>query len=645
MKNNFKLATILIGLSPLSVAAQNVAEYNIDEIQVTGTRARMDMKSSVRMVQVLDRKQIEASSAQSVNDLLKLVAGVDVRQRGACGVQTDIGVNGGSSDQMTLLLNGVNISNPQTGHLTVDLPVSVDDIERIEVLEGGASRVYGSSAFCGAINIVTKQEKQSNVGVNLSGGSFGTMAGGAHVNYVSGGTTNRLSGGYSRSDGGTDNSDFKKGQLFWNGGYQGRDFDVRWQAGFSNMHYGANTFYSAAYNNQYEENKRLMMSVSAETKGKLHFMPSVYWNRSYDDYVLIRTNPSVYENFHQVNVYGADLSAYTDWRLGKTAFGVEVRNEGVLSSSLGKPLDEKMYVRISGNDGFYTNGDNRTNISYYLEHNVILDRITISAGLLANMNTALDYRYRLYPGVDVAWRPVSGLKLYASFNQALRMPTFTDLYYKSPTINGNIGLKPEKNSDFTIGASYSVPAFQMQAKAFYRHGTDMIDWVKYNAEDSYHSANFNLNNMGFEVASAVNFGEIWGESSFLKRFSAAYCYIHQERKDDAGVYRSNYAMDYLKHKLTASLAHRIVGNIEAQWDFRLKNRNGSFEKYEGGKTTGVLTPFGTYAVLDLKVQWQHKDCSVYVQASNLTNHKYYDLANVEQPGLWLMGGVKWNFQL
>ena len=251
MKNNFKLATILIGLSPLSVAAQNVAEYNIDEIQVTGTRARMDMKSSVRMVQVLDRKQIEASSAQSVNDLLKLVAGVDVRQRGACGVQTDIGVNGGSSDQMTLLLNGVNISNPQTGHLTVDLPVSVDDIERIEVLEGGASRVYGSSAFCGAINIVTKQEKQSNVGVNLSGGSFGTVTGGAHVGYVSGGTTNRLSGGYSRSDGGTDNSDFKKGQLFWNGGYQGRDFDVRWQAGFSNMYYGANTFYSAAYNNQY----------------------------------------------------------------------------------------------------------------------------------------------------------------------------------------------------------------------------------------------------------------------------------------------------------------------------------------------------------------------------------------------------------
>ena len=463
MKNNFKLATILIGLSPLSVAAQNVAEYNIDEIQVTGTRARMDMKSSVRMVQVLDRKQIEASSAQSVNDLLKLVAGVDVRQRGACGVQTDIGVNGGSSDQMTLLLNGVNISNPQTGHLTVDLPVSVDDIERIEVLEGGASRVYGSSAFCGAINIVTKQEKQSNVGVNLSGGSFGTVAGGAHVGYVSGGTTNRLSGGYSRSDGGTDNSDFKKGQLFWNGGYQGRDFDVRWQAGFSNMYYGANTFYSAAYNNQYEENKRLMVSVSAETKSKLHFMPSVYWNRSYDDYVLIRTNPSVYENFHQVNVYGADLSAYTDWRLGKTAFGVEVRNEGVLSSSLGKPLDEKMYVQIPGNDGFYTNGDNRTNISYYLEHNVILDRITISAGLLANMNTALDYRYRLYPGVDVAWRPVSGLKLYASFNQALRMPTFTDLYYKSPTINGNIGMKPEKNSDFTIGASYSVPAFQMLA--------------------------------------------------------------------------------------------------------------------------------------------------------------------------------------
>ena len=104
----------------------------LGEVEVAATRAPLPADKSVRLVQVINRQDIEASSAQSVNDLLKLAAGVDVRQRGGFGIQTDIGVNGGTEDQLTVLLNGINISNPHTGHLTVDLPVNVDDIERID---------------------------------------------------------------------------------------------------------------------------------------------------------------------------------------------------------------------------------------------------------------------------------------------------------------------------------------------------------------------------------------------------------------------------------------------------------------------------------------------------------------------------------
>ena len=146
----------------------------LESMEVVASRIPMPASKAVRLVQVINRKEIEASSAQSVNDLLKLSAGVDVRQRGGFGIQTDIGVNGGNSDQLTVLLNGVNITNPHTGHLTVDLPVNVDDIERIEILEGGASRVYGSSAFSGAINIVTRSEKRNSVNAILTAGSYGT---------------------------------------------------------------------------------------------------------------------------------------------------------------------------------------------------------------------------------------------------------------------------------------------------------------------------------------------------------------------------------------------------------------------------------------------------------------------------------------
>lgn len=614
--------------------------YDLDELEVLGTRVPLSPEHSVRIVQVLTRQEIEGSSAQSVNDLLKLVAGVDVRQRGAYGIQTDIGVNGGTSDQLTVLLNGINISNPHTGHLTVDLPVSVNDIERIEVLEGGASRVYGSSAFSGAINIVTKRELDRKGSVNLAGGSFGTVAADASLNLNGVQVQNRVSGGYSRSDGGSINSDFNKGNAFVSGAYAGADVDVRWQAGFSTMNYGANTFYSAAYNNQYEDNRRYMASVSAETKGKWHVMPSIYWTRSLDHYLLNRANPAAYENFHQSNVYGVNLNAYTEWALGKTAVGAEVRNEGIISSSLGKPLEEKEYVKVPGHDANYTHQDNRTNISYYLEHDVLLDRVTISLGLLANMNTALDYRYRLYPGVDISWRPVNGWKVYASFNQALRMPTFTDLYYKSPTINGNIGLKPEKSTDYTVGLQYSSPVFQGKLKAFYRKGTDMIDWVKYDAQDTFHSANFKMDYQGVELTTQVNFTEIWGAESFLKRANLSYAYINQNRKDDKVIYDSNYAFDYLKNKLVVSVNHRLFSKLEAEWAFRLQHRNGQFTLYEDGKNTGVRTPYGTYGILDLKLQWVEPKYTLFLQGNNLTDHSYYDLGNVAQPGFWFMGGVK-----
>ena len=97
--------------------------HEMDGIEVIGSRVPLTQTEVARIVTVLDRKTIENAPVQSVNDLLKYAAGIDVRQRGAMGIQTDISIRGGTFDQITVLLNGVNISNPQTGHLTADFPV------------------------------------------------------------------------------------------------------------------------------------------------------------------------------------------------------------------------------------------------------------------------------------------------------------------------------------------------------------------------------------------------------------------------------------------------------------------------------------------------------------------------------------------
>lgn len=138
-----------------SADSLSFGEQRLDEVQITGSRAPLTVAQSAKIVEVISRDDIHRAEAQTINDVLKLATGVDVRQRGGFGVQTDISINGGTFDQITILLNGVPLTSPQTGHNAADFPVSLEDIDHIEVLEGAAARVFGSAAFSGAINIVT----------------------------------------------------------------------------------------------------------------------------------------------------------------------------------------------------------------------------------------------------------------------------------------------------------------------------------------------------------------------------------------------------------------------------------------------------------------------------------------------------------
>ena len=596
---------------------------------ITASRVPIPEDKATRIVQVINTQDIEASAAQSVSDLLKLVAGVDVRQRGGYGIQTDIGVNGGNEDQLAVMLNGVNISNPHTGHLTMDLPVSMTDIERIEIIEGGAGRIYGSSAFAGVINIVTKSEAKSQTGINLTGGSYGTIEANGHINYLSGNFRNRISGGWAQSDGATNNSDFKKGNVYWNEQYTSEPLDIRLQAGFSTKKYGANTFYGTGSQSQYEENSHYLLSIQGETHGRLHLMPQVYWNRTYDHYIWKKENPAAYENYHQTNVYGANINTWTQWKFGRTSVGVEFRREEILSTRLGKPIDPNHINSYPG----YKYKDGRTNTGIYLEHDIWLKHWSFSAGLLMNKNTSVEGGLKLYPGIDVSYSPQQGMRFYASFNQSLRTPTYTDLYYNGPGLEANGALKPEKSTDLSVGWSYTTPLLSASLKGFYRHETDMIDWVKLQGATSWTSANSDIDNFGAEALLTFDFTKTHLDT-WLQHVSVGYCYNYQKRRNEEQA--ANYASQlvYLRHKFVATIRHLLIRNLSAQWEFVYKDRTGWFDHAQ----TGARQNYGSFGQLDLRLQWAYNNYKVYAQVNNLTGKHYYDIANVPQPGCWFTVG-------
>ncbi len=614
----------------------------LGEAAVSASRAPLAAGVAARQVVTLTRDDLAAAGVTTVNDVLKLTAGVDVRQRGGYGVQTDISIDGGTFDQITLLVNGVPVVNPQTGHNAADFPLNLSDIERVEIVEGAASRVMGSQAFSGAVNVVTRTKAAAGdrLRATVEGGSHGMVRGEARTAWSAGrGWTLSASGSGQRSDGAVDNGAFKGGKGFAYIGYDAADFRLDVQGGVTASDFGANTFYSARYPDQWEATRRYLVSARGETKGRVRVAAQVSWLRNADHYQLTRGSERG-ENFNRSDVYTAAANAWTDWAAGRTAAGAEVREETLLSGNLGRPVDESQYVGVPREPGkLYTRRDSRTNVSYFLEHNVVWRRFTLSAGVMAQRNTAAGGGFRFYPGIDVSFRPSGGWRVYASFNRALRLPSFTDLWYKSPTQEGNVGLRPEECSDVRLGADFTCLAASVRLKAHYRHGTHMIDWVMYDAADIYHATSFDLDNFGAGADATLRLDRLLGGRQPLVSLSVSYAWLWQHRLRGEDYFKSNYAMEYLRHKFTAKLSHRIYGPLTAEWTLSVQRREGAYLVYSGGAETGELRPYGTHALLDCKVKWTRRHYTLHVDMTNLTAHRYCDLANVVQPGFLVTAGA------
>ncbi len=617
----------------------------LDEVSVTGTRAPLTVSQQARMVTVLSREDIQAAPVQSVNDLLKYAVGVDVRQKGALGALTDVSIRGGNSEQITVLLNGINICDAQTAHNTFDFPVDISEIERIEVLEGPAGRVYGTSSLLGAINIVTKTPPSSSLSARVEGGSYGYLAAGARANIAQGRWNNQLSGSFTRSDGylrnkaNRLNADYKTSKAFYQGNYNDSQIAVRWHAGMSVKDFGANTFYAAKYDDQFEHTFKTFTALQTENKqGKFHIRPSIYWNRSMDRFELFRGAPQKYAyNYHRTDVYGVNLNAYFNWSLGRTAFGAELRHEELVSTNLGEKLERPHHIH--GTDRNYTNGINRTNLQFVLEHNIILSRFTLSAGVIAVKNSQADMNMRVYPGIDASYRMGNAWKVYASYNTSLRMPSFTELFYSVGGHKADKHLKPEELSALEAGLKYNARGISGKTSIFYNQQKNLIDWISDGTLDAngsplWKSVNFGrINVVGVEASLSFDCRTLMPSQRFLKQFSLAYCYLNQNEKEHKGI-TSKYVLEYVKNKMVANLQLNLWRNLDLGLNYRLLHRMGNYID-----TANQHHKYATYGILDTRLSWNTGKWTAFAAANNLLNRTYVDYGNVPQPGTWITAGV------
>jgi iron complex outermembrane receptor protein len=636
---------------------EKVAEKELDEVMVTASRIEIPVAQTPKPVTIISRRQIEQSPVQSIGELLSYVAGVDVKQRGGNGVQSDISIRGGSFDQTAVLINGINFSNPQTGHYSLDLPINLSDIERIEILQGPSALIYGSSAFSGGINIITKKKITEKMYAAVESGMHNLKGLEVRGAAQTGVATHSLSVSHKSSDGFTKSPGLEKYKADILNGYietplsygSNTDYSIYnllWQSnmewsnrtkvdvllGYNNKKYGANSFYTPAWADQYEQTSSYNLAAKGQFGGgSLKFIPVLYWNRHTDQFDLIRNVPWE-RNYHRGDTYGTNLILQYVSRFGITGLAGEWRKEDMLSSKLGKEMAKP--------HRHYSAYDDRINTSLSLEHTLKLEKWLLSAGVLMNHNTFKNGNYELYPSVSASYRPAEAFKIAASWSKSTRMPTYTELYYNTATHQANENLLPEKSESVDLSFGYHNRLIEARLTGYLLWGRNMIDWIQKTLSDNLTSTNITkVDARGIDASVRIRLCDLTAALGENAALSVAYTRLFQEYDAAGNISQSANAANYLRDKLVVGFNHRITGNLSANWYFRLQKRMGDYERYDNYAPTGIREGYPAFSTLDLRIDYRWTDWNFHVNANNLYNTRHFDWGNVPTPGFWLSGGI------
>ena len=240
-----KNSIIVVALLLASYTFSQEKIIKLDTVVISSSRIDLPFKENSRTILVITSKQIEQSAVTNIADLLQQVAGVDVRRRGVSGMQSDLYIRGGSFDQTLLLIDGIKVEDPQTGHHTMNMALPLDIIERVEIIKGAAARIFGQNAFTGAINIVTKKNASNVNAVGLQAGSFGQKNGAITVGKDLKNSSIIAHASLNSSDGYRHNTDFKNQNYFIKNTFNKNNTPINFIGYFTERNFGANGFYAS----------------------------------------------------------------------------------------------------------------------------------------------------------------------------------------------------------------------------------------------------------------------------------------------------------------------------------------------------------------------------------------------------------------
>ena len=588
-----------------------VSPFQIEEVEVTAERAQVQSEA-FRLVAQISHEEIESLPITNIADILEYLPGIDIRSRGASSMQSDVSLRGGTFDQVLILLNGVSLLDAQTGHYALNIPMNPALIERIEVLQGTAANLTG--AFSGAINIITRTTLEDNYTLQLSAGTNGDVNPLFTGSWARGDVHINSSVEYARSEGYyAPQANEKESAALENTAYQLANvyLQTRWkgldvQIGAQYKDAGLGTGYGFASIDQFDATRTIIASLRYETSLNKHWSLTTQaaYRGQYDRYEWHR---GTITNRHWTHNTQAAIYAHYASRIGRTTFGAETKNEYINSSNMGQ--------------------HNRTQATLSAEQHFIWRDLAASLGVAGHYNTWFGWY-----GSGAANIGYSFLKtgsVYLAATRSLRMPTWTDLYYKAGAQRGSTDLKAEKAWQLSLGSKYTwlwekAGNLHIAGDLYYRWGQDIIDWTYDETDSLYHATNQNtVDAFGIDLVASYHLND------WLRNVTVRYAYTALSL--DVTSAKSNY-LDYLRHKVVLSVNHGIYiwskGYVGATWSLRWQQREGAYVDIYGIPDN----PFQPVLLLDGSIYLELAHIRIAAECTNMTNRHYYDYGGILMPG-------------
>ncbi len=630
--------TIFVFIGMVIFAAVQSQEIELDPVTITASLHRQRSSQTGRNISVIKGDAFQKLPVQTVDELLRYIPGVEIQARGPKGSQSDIVLRGGTFQQVLVILDGIRLNDPNTGHFSSYIPIAPSEIERIEILKGASSAIHGADAVGGVINIITKSfaikevEKKLQTVASVSAGEYGYFNAEGGMNYSSkklnlsaGVVSNKADGVQQRGARGFfDNTTFSG-----SANYRITDkWNIAYRFAYDTRAFAAQNFYTSFASDTASEqvtSRWHQVRIGYQTEKESLTLDAGYKSLTDVFYFTPATVPNQSNSalYQGLLLYQRRLGVFTTINAG-----VNYQNKNIESNDRGK---HSLFVAapfISISQQLWSGFHIRPSAQW----------ITIKT-IKSELIPQLDLSQKLYN-----WQ------LRGSVGKTIRDADFTERYNnfgRASVPSGRIGnpaLQTEKSLSYEAGADWFLQEkLKVSASFFQRFHERLIDYTTTAYEDMPRKDNLvpggaytlaknisSVNTIGGELD--IQYTQSLGSWQSLSA-SAGLVVLNSKSSDATpSLYisshaklMSNFYLIYQCHRLTLSV-------------------NGLYKQRQAEEASAihaVISP--DYFVLNGRVDYRFLSAlSAFVQTDNLLNRQYSDLLGSVMPGRWLIAGMRFS---